>query len=113
MRSHSIGFVYPCANNDLFQHIQVLKGRAIKFWMHCIEVSIGFLIVELLSSSSVCFMRFEVSFEFLYTLFGYLNLSAWGKNQLNQDKLGSKNEQEKSLKKGELVWDVAPLKGTI
>ena len=46
MRSHSIGFIHPRANHDLIQRNCVLESIEIEFLMDFVEVSIGFLIVE-------------------------------------------------------------------
>ena len=46
VRSHSVGLVHPHANHDFIQQICVLKSIEIEFLMDLFEVSISFLIVE-------------------------------------------------------------------
>ena len=47
MRSHSISLVHPHINHDLFQRNYVLESIEIEFLMDCVEVTFGFLIVEI------------------------------------------------------------------
>ena len=52
VRSHSVGLVHPCANHDFIQRNYVLESIEIELLMDLFEVSIGFLIVEVVDSNS-------------------------------------------------------------